>query len=328
MKFRTEVDIPLSDKKIEQNDLIFSIGSCFATEFSHKMSQAQAPNIHNPFGTLFQPIAMANALDRIAQNKHYQANELMSFEQQCLSLDHHSQFNHPDAAVALQNINQAIQQSHQFIKQARWAFVTLGTALVYEFLPSNRVVANCHKIPQKYFSKRYLNPVEIAQSIAKMVQSLRSLSPDINIVFSISPVRHTKEGITENMLSKANLLVGLQMAQSKIQNLSYLPIYEIMMDDLRDYRFYKEDMIHPSQQAIDYIWAKFQTAYIAEPMQAFMSENCKIQKMLQHQPKQSDAQPNKAFLNQCYQKIQQQQSQVNYKIFAQAKKNLEQLLEA
>ena len=265
MKFRTEVEINESRKKIGIEDCIFSIGSCFATEMHEKFSQGQIQSLNNPFGTIFNPFSIFQAIQQIYDAKEYQEKDLILANENYISLDHHSSFDSRYAHKSLDKINQNIEEANQFLQSTNFVIITFGTSYIYEFLPQNRLVANCHKIPQKFFEKRFLSHQELTDSINKTIEILKDIcKDDVQILFTVSPVRHTKDGIVENQLSKSKLLTAIHESISGKENCSYLPVYEILMDDLRDYRFYKEDLIHPNSQAVQYIWEKFGNAYFSD----------------------------------------------------------------
>ncbi len=320
MKFRTEVEIEYSEKKINPCDAIFSIGSCFATEMSEKLKDGQLQTLNNPFGVLFNPFAVNQAIQNIYSCKNYREEDLIVFDEYYISFDHHTSFDTRFAHQTLEKINQNIEQANQFLQNTQWVIITYGTSFVYEFLPKNKLVSNCHKIPQKYFNKRFLTHTELTQSIAQSIEKLNDIAKEnLQILFTISPVRHTKDGIVENNLSKAKLINALHEVLPNYQNCHYLPVYEIMMDDLRDYRFYKDDLVHPNHQAIQYIWEKFGMAYFSDETKIFINENLKIKQALEHRPQDIQNPKYQDFLQKIHQKIVEQQGMVKHKIFDSCK---------
>lgn len=316
MQFRTEVEIPNSIKKITKEDKIFSIGSCFATEISDLLQRGQLQVLNNPFGTIFNPLSILTAIKRLHHCQFYTEDELTTHQGQWISLDHHSQFDTPSIHQTLQKINREIEVGNRFLKETRWLIITYGSSFVYEFLPQNQWVANCHKIPQKYFQKKKLSSEEIKKCVTESIDLLNAIClPQLQILFTLSPVRHTKDGIVENQHSKARLLNALHEAIEDRQNCHYLPIYELMMDDLRDYRFYKEDMIHPTSQAVQYIFEKFAAAYLDDETQRFIEDNFRILQGLQHCPSDESNPKYQEFLSNLRKKIAIQQQKVTHPIF-------------
>ena len=316
MKFRTEVDIPFSEQEIQMEDGIFTIGSCFASEISEKLAKGQLKTLDNPFGTLFNPYSINEAIKKIHTAHVYTEDDLISYDSEFISLDHHSSFNRRYAHQTLEVINSGLQKANQFLQTAKWVIITYGSSYIYEFLPKNKLVANCHKIPQQHFSKRMLLDGELAISISNTIDAIRDIAPDgVQILLTVSPVRHTREGMVENMWSKAKLLNAVHGAILGRRDVTYLPIYEILMDDLRDYRFYKDDMIHPSAQAVNYIFEKFGSAYFSDQTKDFITENYKILQALNHRTDDEKDPKYLAFREKVDQKIALQQTKVKHKIF-------------
>ncbi len=316
MKFRTEVEIPNSNKKIEVEDHLFSIGSCFATEISDLLQNGQLQTVNNPFGTLFNPFSINTAVKKLHEAQYYEESDLISFNEEVISLDHHSSFNSRFVHQTLDKINFQIEQGNQFLRKTNWIVITYGSSFIYEFLPKKKLVANCHKIPAKYFEKRLLTNVELTDSIRETIVNLTDIGKeDIQILFTVSPVRHTKDGMVENNVSKSKLITALQEVLPQFEHCHYLPVYEIVMDDLRDYRFYKEDLVHPNSQAINYIWEKFGNAYFSDETMDFIEENFKIAKSLGHKTTDEKNPKYQEFLEKLHSRISVQQAKVKHKIF-------------
>lgn len=317
MKFRTEVAIKPSVQKIEIGDKVFSIGSCFATEIVGLLADGQLQVYNNPFGTLFNPYSIHNAVERLHGCRLYTEEDIVVYRRQYISLDHHTGFDTEYLHKTLEKINEEIERGNSYLQDTKWVVITYGTAFVYEFLPQKRWVANCHKLPNKFFVKRLLPHSELIKSMRGTVEKIRDIGREnIQILFSVSPVRHTKDGMEENMLSKSMLISALHEVVSQEDDCYYLPVYELMMDDLRDYRFYKEDMIHPSSQAVKYIFDKFGIAYFSPEVQAFIDENLKIKQALNHCPSNEHSESYKVFREKIEERIRLQQQKVKHKIFA------------
>ena len=316
MKFRTEVDIPASEKKIEIEDKIFSIGSCFASEMTDLLKDGQLQTLNNPFGTIFNPFSINNAIQRLHDSSFYEEEELITYNEEYISLDHHTSFDTRYIHQTLDKINKSIEDGNAFLQEADWIIITYGSSFIYEFLPKKKLVANCHKIPQKFFEKKLLTHQELTGSIYNTILELKDICKEgVQILFTVSPVRHTKDGMVENQLSKSKLITAIHESISLFEDCHYLPVYEILMDDLRDYRFYKEDMIHPSTQAVNYIFDKFGNAYFSGETQNFIKENFKIIRALEH--KTSDKKDPKfiEFREKLDQRIENQRKKVKHKIF-------------
>jgi len=316
MKFRTEVELPVSEVKIGVEDRLFSMGSCFASELSALLSKVQLQTLNNPFGTLFNPFSINQALKKLHKSEFYTEDDLIKYNDEIISLDHHSEFNSRFLHQTLDKINKNIEAGNQFLQSSKWVIITYGSSFIYEFLPKNKLVANCHKIPAKHFEKRLLTQNEISESITETIKVLKDIcTPGVQLLFTVSPVRHTKDGLTENLLSKSKVITALHEVIPQFENCSYLPVYEIMIDDLRDYRFYKEDLIHPNSQAINYIWEKLGAAYFGNETRAFVEENFKITQALAHKPSDDKSPKHQEFMEKIEQRIAAQRSKVKHKIF-------------
>lgn len=316
MKFRTEVELPVSEVKIGVEDRLFSMGSCFASELSALLSKGQLQTLNNPFGTLFNPFSINQALKKLHKSEFYTEEDLIKYNDEIISLDHHSEFNSRFLHQTLDKINKKIEAGNQFLQSSKWVIITYGSSFIYEFLPKNKLVANCHKIPAKHFEKRLLTQNEISESITETIKVLKDIcTQGVQLLFTVSPVRHTKDGLTENLLSKSKVITALHEVIPQFENCSYLPVYEIMIDDLRDYRFYKEDLIHPNSQAINYIWEKFGAAYFGAETRAFVEENFKITQALAHKPSDDKSPKHQEFMEKIEQRIAAQRSKVKHKIF-------------
>lgn len=316
MKFRTEVNIKESKKKIDLEDRIFSIGSCFASEMSDLFRQGQLQALNNPFGTVFNPFSISNSVKRLHDADFYHEEELITFEDEFISLDHHTSFDTRYIHQTLERINTNIEEGNSFLQETDWVIITYGTSFVYEFLPKQKLVSNCHKIPQKFFEKRLLSHQELTDSICNTVLNLKDIcKDDVQILFTVSPVRHTKDGMIENQLSKSKLITAVHESILQFENCHYLPVYEILMDDLRDYRFYKEDMIHPNSQAVNYVFEKFGNAYFSDETQEFIKENFKINKALEHRTDDEKDPKYIEFKEKLSEKIDNQRQKVKHRIF-------------
>ncbi|WP_125722506.1 GSCFA domain-containing protein [Flavobacterium ustbae] len=307
MQFRTLVPILKSNNPIDYNSKVLSIGSCFAENMADKFDYFKFQNETNPFGIIFNPVSIEKLFDRILKQEWFEEKDVFFHNELWHSYEVHSDLSNADRQELLETLNKAIAETHKQIKEATHIIITFGTSWIYRNLEKDEIVANCHKVPQKQFSKELLSAEAIQKSIQNAIESIQTLNPNINFIFTISPVRHIKDGFVENQLSKSHLFTALHSnLKSKISNLKleYFPSYEIMMDELRDYRFYAEDMLHPNQIAIDYIWKVFIENNISEDSFSIMKEVDEIQKSLHHRSFNPESQQHQKFLAKLQQKIE------------------------
>ena len=257
MEFRTIISIPKSAFPIDYSSRIFSIGSCFAVNISEKFSYFKFRNVVNPTGILFHPEAISRFVNDAVHQRKFSEHDLIFQQERYHCFDAHSDLSGSDPAGVVELLNNAISQAEQDIRAASHIIITLGTAWVYRLLIDGRIVANCHKVPQKEFSKELLSVDRIRECVENIITDIRELNKAAEVIFSVSPIRHLKDGFIENQRSKSNLISALHEAIADHQHVSYFPSYEIMMDELRDYRFYADEMIRPSRTAINYIWDRF-----------------------------------------------------------------------
>ncbi len=305
MNFRTPIntnDIQKLIKKINYQSKIGLIGSCFVENIGAKLSYYKFDHFVNPYGILFNPIAIEKSVADIVQKRVYTKSDLVFENERWHSLHHHSDFSNSDIKQILTAINDTIKKSYQALKGMSHVILTFGTAWVYHHIETNQLVANCHKIPQKNFIKRILSVTEIIKSLQNSIQLIQELNPEVQIILSLSPVRHLKDGMVANNQSKAHLLTAIHQVITEFQAF-YFPSYEIVMDDLRDYRFYASDMLHPNQTAIEYIWDIFKNNWISDESYPILDQVDQIQKGLQHRSFDPKSEQHILFLE----KIKQQQ---------------------
>lgn len=295
MKFHTEITIPKTELTISYSDRIEMVGSCFVENVSTRLMQSGFHLDVNPFGILYNPVSIANSLYDLLFKTDYLESDLFFFNGIYQSFSHHGRFSGVDQAKVLREMNDRLIQSKRFLKDSSLLIVTFGTAKVYRLLSSGKVVANCHKLPANYFSHDLLSINEIVELWIQLIRQLRLANPKIRILFTISPIRHWKDGAQENQLSKSILFVALNEILRWTEGTYYFPSYEIMMDDLRDYRFYEEDMIHPNRQAINYIWEKFSGTYLNEATLAIAKEWESIRQAQTHRPFNPDSEEYRLF---------------------------------
>lgn len=283
-QFRTEVEAPEFSFDINHRSVVTMLGSCFAENMGDLMSGVKVNTLANPFGIIFNPFSIMNSLERMLNNRPYEEGDLLQVGDHWVSLDHHGKFNNQDKSTALASINASLLRGRNQLLSSDVVFITLGSSWVYEHLQQERVVANCHKIPNKEFNKRILTQQEVHLILRHVPELFRAKKLKAKIVFTVSPVRHWKDGATENQRSKSQLLSAVHSVVDEFDNCHYFPSYEYMMDDLRDYRFYATDMLHPSPQAIDYVWQKFQTSFFSDETRLICKEISAVIQAASHRP--------------------------------------------
>ena len=309
MNFRTEIQLNKERNQIDYTANMLLIGSCFSENISTKLQYYKFNTFSNPFGILFNPIAIETLITNAINEKIYTENEIFQLNEQWHCFDTHSDLSSTNKNDLLQNINAATHSTQHQLTNATHILITLGTAWVYRFIETDTIVGNCHKVPQKKFLKELLSVDEIIASLENMSTLIKAVNPKTNIIFTVSPVRHIKDGFIENSQSKAHLLSAIHQITDKRKQLYYFPSYEIMLDDLRDYRFYNIDMIHPNETAINYIWEQFIHVWIHENSVSIMKEVNSIQKGLAHKPFNPNSEQHKLFLASLQTKIQDLQKQ-------------------
>ncbi|RZJ64584.1 MAG: GSCFA domain-containing protein, partial [Flavobacterium sp.] len=246
MQFTTRIPIPKSNSPIGYESGVVSLGSCFAVNIGEKFDHFKFRNTTNPFGILFHPLALANFIAFAVNQKTFTENDIFFHNERWHCFDAHSDLSHPHKETLLGNLNNAVASANAAIKSATHLIITLGTAWVYRHKPTGSYVANCHKVPQKEFNKDLVHIIEVEDILTSIIKLLNRLNPELQVIFTVSPVRHIKDGFTENQWSKANLIAGVHETLNPKHgntNCTYFPSYEIMMDELRDYRFYGSDML-------------------------------------------------------------------------------------
>lgn len=281
MKLATPVNILESAFKLQHHQSITLIGSCFSQHIGDKLNHHKFKINTNCFGTVFNPISIANNLARLINQQPYTKTDFYNFEDKKI-INFNNQFSNFDTNLnsALKTENGALNQDIEHFKDTTSLILTFGSAWVYEFNETKKNVANCHKIPQANFTKRLLNVEEIFTAYQPILEQLKHL----NIIFTVSPVRHSKDGLHENILSKSTLHLAINKLKAQFDNCTYFPAYEIVIDELRDYRFYNDDLVHPTDLAVNYVWEKFSECYFSEETKRLNIEINKIQTALDHKP--------------------------------------------
>ena len=306
MQFFTKVPISASLNPISYQSKIASIGSCFAENMGQKFAFYQFQTTTNPFGIIFNPISIEKIIRRVISKDYFSEKDVFFHNERWHCFEIHSELSHPDKDYFLTHLNEILNSFFEEISTATHFIITLGTSWVYK-TNEDEVVANCHKVPQNQFSKLLLSTLEISESLHNCIDLVSKLNPKCQFIFTISPVRHIKDGFAENQVSKSHLIAAvydLVQNQNEISNISYFPSYEILMDELRDYRFYSEDLLHPNSTAIDYIWTRFVETTVDKTSISTMNEVEAIQKGLQHRSFNPESVSHQKFLKNLSEKIE------------------------
>jgi lysophospholipase L1-like esterase len=266
--------------------------------------------VQNPLGILFHPKAIETLITNAINEKEYSHEDIFTQNERYHSFDAHSKLSDVSPEKLLENLNQAIEKTQQQIHQATHMIITLGTAWVYRFIASDRIVANCHKVPQKQFLKELITVAEIVESLDAIITLIREVNPNLNFIFTVSPVRHLKDGFVENQRSKSHLIAAIHELVEPRKRIFYFPSYEMLMDELRDYRFYAEDMVHPNATAIQYIWERFADTWISASASLTMKQVHSIQKRRQHKPFNPNSEEHAKFLRTLEQDVENLRKQL------------------
>jgi hypothetical protein len=305
MKFTTLVPIPNSIHPLDYDSLILTLGSCFAVNMGERLNYFKFQNTTNPFGIIFNPVSIEKLIVRAVNQKQFTEEDIFFHNERFHCYEVHSDLSSVNRQELLHNLNTSLEFTYQKIKVASHILITYGTAWVYQEKNSGVVVANCHKMPQSHFDKHLLSVASIEAAIQNTVDAIRKVNPNCSFVFTLSPVRHIKDGFVENQRSKAHLITALQnlLSDHMLDKANYFPAYEIVMDELRDYRFYGEDLVHPSSMAIEYIWQRFRASSISETAMSTLDEVEAIQKSLLHKPFNPLAESHQKFQSKLQEKI-------------------------
>ena len=302
MNFHFEFDIKKLSPPINHQHKILMIGSCFTENIAEKLLKYKFSVLENPSGILFNPASVCETIHNIIHNKQFSKSDLFELNETWHSWQHHSRFSGITVEDALQKINSSTQQAHEFLKQTNYLFITLGSAWVYQLTSKaanttiGAVAANNHKAPADWFEKKLLPTDEIIHLLNNTLQQLQTFNPAIKIIFTISPVRHLREGVINNNRSKAALIQAVHAIAENNSNTYYFPAYEIVIDDLRDYRFYAEDLVHPNYAATEYVWNKLVDACMNDETKNIIKQIAEINLAFQHKPFNPQTQQHKNFL--------------------------------
>ena len=304
MQFTTQIPISKSNHPIDYTSKIVSLGSCFAENIGDKFSYFKFQNTVNPFGIIYNPVSIENIVSRAVHKKYFTTEDVFFHNELWHCFEVHSELSNPNKEIFIHSLNQKLDDFYFQIANASHCIITYGTSWVYRVKTAHQTVANCHKVPQNQFDKEILAIATLEKSLENTIALIQKVNAECSLIFTVSPVRHIKDGFVENQRSKAHLLCAIhEIINTEVPIVNYFPSYEIMMDELRDYRFYAEDMLHPNQVAIDYIWERFLLTQISESIYPTMQEVCTVQKGLAHRPFNPETESHHKFLHALSKKI-------------------------
>jgi hypothetical protein len=313
MQLHTPIPIQKSNNPINYNSKIVLLGSCFAENMSEKFDYFKFQSSVNPFGIIFNTISIEKLIHRAIHKIEFNENEVFFHNELWHCFEVHSQLSDFSKELVISKLNHLLHQFRIQIEEATHIIITYGTSWVYRNKTSGEIVANCHKVAQNQFDKEILSIEVTEKSIQNTIHLIQSVNSNCNFTFTVSPVRHSKDGFVENQVSKAYLISAIYSTiNHQLSTINYFPSYEIMMDELRDYRFYAEDMLHPNQQAINYIWEQFFQTQIEEDNIPIMQEVCSIQRALKHKPFNPNSESHQKFLANLNEKISKMQEKIPF----------------
>lgn len=312
MEFRTKVELPVGQGEIRHSDSISLWGSCFAENIGKLLSDNKFDCDVNPFGVLYNPLSIAKSMSILLDGKTYHEKDLRFDKGIWYSLMHHSSFSSTNQSECLEKINLRIVKGREMLGKARWIIFTWGTARVYEWKETGEIVGNCHKLPDRLFTRRLLGVEEVVSVFGSLLKKIHLINPDAQFLFTVSPIRHAKDGMHGNQLNKAVLLLAIEKLCREIPSCHYFPSYEIMLDELRDYRFYADDMLHPTPLAVNYIWECFCSSFFTADTLRIMKDWQEIRKALEHRPFDAKSEAYYTFLSQIMLKIERLKEKFPY----------------
>lgn len=303
MQLTLELNIPPLQRPIKYPNKVLLIGSCFTENMSERLVQHKFDVLSNPHGILFNPLSVAHSLESYINNKEYTREDLFYLNELWNSWDHHTRFSHTDADSALYLINQSQGEAAGFIREADYIIITLGSAFQYYLTEHNKPVANNHRAPAQWFEKRLLDITIITSAMSHAIDRLLQVNPGVNIIFTISPVRHIRDGVVDNNRSKARLIEAVHELCGKYEHAYYFPAYELIIDILRDYRYYDIDFVHPNYLATSFVWEQFVKACIHPDAQSLMKDVLEISTARAHRTRFPDTEAHQKFKASYVQKI-------------------------
>ncbi len=293
MKFQLDFDIPALEKKIEHPSNIFLIGSCFAENITTYLHDLKYNVLSNPHGILYNAQSISNSILRIIRKHTYTPLDLVERDGLFHCFDFHSSFSGMDQALVLDNMNRSIEDAYLFLETAEYVIITLGTSFAYKHLERDLYVGNNHKMPAANFRKELLDATSNERCLSEIIHAVKSINPSVKFIFTVSPVRHIRDGLVENSLSKANLLSAVHELK---EDGYYFPAYELVVDVLRDYRFFKRDLVHPSKQAVEFVWEAFVSNCLSSKDEILRKKIIQLNNNLAHRPLHKESNSYKEFV--------------------------------
>lgn len=309
--FRTTLNAGVSTHTLAGTSRILTLGSCFADSIGSRLAALKLQTLANPFGTLYNPLSMHKALGYAARTTAIPAHTYLQHEDVHLNYDFHSELSALTHDTLAHHLGRQVETVHAFLQQTDYLLLTYGTAWAYTRRDTGEVVANCHKQPAALFDKTLLTAEAIVASFESTLTALRALHPSLRVIVTVSPVRHIKDTLVLNNVSKSILRVACHTLQERFDYVEYFPAFEIMLDDLRDYRFYKADMLHPTEEAEAYIWQQFKARYFDNALQTFADTWASIQQALTHRPFHPASQAHQKFLRDTLRRLEELKSFVD-----------------
>lgn len=303
--FRTVLPLPRYERRIGPADRLLCMGSCFAEHMGRRLADGKLSVVLNPFGILYQPLVLARALHRLLEGQEYGAEELIKVDGVYRHYDFHSRLADPDPGRALQLMNDSLRRGREQLLRADHLLLTLGTAGGFYLRSSGEPVANCHRQPGDFFDRRRSRPAEVAAALGQAIAACRAHRPELSVLISVSPVRHLRDGPVENQRSKATLVLAAEQLCKEVPHVHYFPALELLLDDLRDYRFYDRDLAHPSATAIDYVWDYFRRSLLDEQAARLVDAAHDLQRAMDHRPLFPGSQAHQQFVRAQLQRIRQ-----------------------
>jgi lysophospholipase L1-like esterase len=303
MDWISSVNIPKSTFEINHTSKILTLGSCFADNMGAYLNAHKFEVLANPFGNVYNLISLLNVIESCVDSKKWDDEDFVERDELFFHYDFHTEIHAESKSELIEKINKIADKTRAFLKEADVVVFTLGTSWVFKRKSNDKIVANCHKQNATTFEKILLSVENQTLAFEKIMVLIKSINPNIQIISTVSPVRHIKDGLAENSISKAILRIVINQMLEKHENCSYFPSFEIMIDELRDYRFYDEDLIHPSSKAIAYISDKFSETYFSKKTVEICEEWTKIKISIAHRPLNVNSNAHQIFLNKLYHKV-------------------------